>query len=457
MATTIDGDTAQVDGQDGGVATDSVKDEIQKRSTRRQLLRLAGAAALGAAGAAALDAVPASANDGDPVVTGGLTFETEGFATEIIQLVTGSTVWIGSTETAGTGFYAGVGDYGTGFYGQVFETYGSGGVGVRGASGAFGYGVAGTAYGSYGVGVSGRSSYVGVFGEGTSLGVKGVAPVSNNYGYGVFGVSYGAYGVGVAGLGNTGVFAHSNATFGYGVYARSNATTSSAVYAVSDYGLGVFAEGSLGALALGTGAGQPALEAWSLGGGPDVALGYTGRLTQVANISGGAGAPNFVLGGDDHEIVRDTTDGIWATSGVGSGQAAWKRINAVRVDTADGTGGVYQPFRVKDTRGGPRPAKSSFTTVTIAGTGTGAQTIPANAIAVVGNLTATSWSGPGYLSIVPWSASPTAPTTSTVNFGGGAQSAIANSFIIGLNQGKVNVFAGAAACHFIIDITGYIQ
>ncbi len=92
----------------------------------------------------------------------------------------------------------------------------------------------------------------------------------------------------------------------------------------------------------------------------------------------------------------------------------------------------------------------------IAGQGTGASSIPADAIAVLGNLTAAAYTGAGYLTIFPFGVAN--PGTSSVNFITG-QGAIANSFVCGLDPatGKLSVYVGVSASHYIIDITAYIQ
>ena len=55
----------------------------EQRATRRQMLRLAGAALAGAAGSAALRAIPASAADGDTMTVGSVKAGTSGAATGV--------------------------------------------------------------------------------------------------------------------------------------------------------------------------------------------------------------------------------------------------------------------------------------------------------------------------------------------------------------------------------------
>jgi hypothetical protein len=163
-----------------------------------------------------------------------------------------------------------------------------------------------------------------------------------------------------------------------------------------------------------------------------------------------------------YEQVRDANGILWIHNATGT----WRRVNTLRVDTANGSGAAYQPFRRLDTRNGgaARKAAGTLTPVSIAGQGTGASAIPADAVAAVGNLTAAAWTGGGYLAIMPagitigTGAGQFNPAVgpSSLNFLTG-QSAIANSFICGLSGGALQVYVGGSASHFIVDITGYIQ
>jgi hypothetical protein len=206
----------------------------------------------------------------------------------------------------------------------------------------------------------------------------------------------------------------------------------------------------------------------------------SGRLAMVGRTDVGNSGPNipvlflthstlFAGGHFQHELVRGNDGSIWASRAdlsapTSANQFRWKRINAVRVDSADGLGTPFKPFRVIDTRSGPIRAALSMNLVTVAGTGTGTSAIPADAVAVIGNLTAVGYKGSGFLSIMPGGIvqgegagqydADTDP--SSVNFILG-QVAIANSFVCGLHNGQVQVFVAGHASHFIIDVTGYMQ
>jgi hypothetical protein len=223
------------------------------------------------------------------------------------------------------------------------------------------------------------------------------------------------------------------------------------VYGLTDAGVGVTGESS-------TGVGLYARA--------------SGRLLQDANpalypLVDSGQAPNYVPG--LFEQVRDTNGVLWIHNKAG----AWRRVNTARVDTAVGDGTPFKPFRIVDTRSGLYNGATSAAnkgpfgtntskTFTITGTGSGAQSIPADAIAVFGNLTVVSFTGSGWLTIAPAGAG-TNPLSdpSSVNFAAGMQPAIANSFLCGLNSsGQLTVYvevSSGSAINYIIDVTGYVE
>jgi hypothetical protein len=188
----------------------------------------------------------------------------------------------------------------------------------------------------------------------------------------------------------------------------------------------------------------------------------SGRLRQ--DPLSATGTPNYSP--NNMEQVRDANGVLFIHNAAG----IWRRVNSVRTDTADGLGNPFKPLRVLDTRGtgsNPPKAPGSVTAITVAGSGTGASTIPGDAIAVTGNLTAAGYTGGGFLAIMPQGITigtgagqyNPAADPSSVNFITG-QYAIANSFICGLNpgNGQLQVYLGGPhTSHFIVDITGYIQ
>jgi len=178
----------------------------------------------------------------------------------------------------------------------------------------------------------------------------------------------------------------------------------------------------------------------------------TGRIRQDPQVAAGLPgySPNLM------EQVRDANGVLWIHNAAGT----WRRVNTVRTDAADGTGSPFKPFRLVDTRllGGLK-APGAFYAFTVAPSGTGASSIPSDAVAVVGNLTAVGYTGAGFLAIMPQGVSYNPSSDpSSLNFILG-QGAIANAFVCGLNpsDGQLQVYVGLHSSHFIIDITAYIQ
>ena len=220
-----------------------------------------------------------------------------------------------------------------------------------------------------------------------------------------------------------------------GVDGWASGLMSVGVYGLTDSGYGVIGESSTGA---------------------DLYARGSGRIMQNPRPSG----PPPFFAGPGLEQVRDMDGLLWISNADGT----WRRVNTLRVDTADGSGAAFKPFRRLDTRSGAIKAKGSLTVVSIAGQGTGASAIPADAIAAVGNLTATAYTGGGFLAIMPAGITigpgaaqfSAARDPSTVNFIVG-QPAIANAFVCGLSGGALQVYVAGHSSHFIVDITAYIQ
>lgn len=226
-----------------------------------------------------------------------------------------------------------------------------------------------------------------------------------------------------------GIDAFASGSTGWGVYGLTDAGT--AVVGESNTGIGLYARRS-------------------------------GRIRQEGLAL--AGAPTYSP--NQFEQVRDANGVLWIHNPAGN----WRRVNSLRTDTADGLGNPFKPLRLADTRNGTGGvtgpvAGGSIKTFTVAPAGTGASTIPSDAIAVVGNITAVGWNVSGWLTIFPAGVTydPNADP-STMNFSGGAY-AWANSFVVGLGTGvtwggKVAVYVGTlggGSTNFILDITGYIQ
>jgi hypothetical protein len=220
---------------------------------------------------------------------------------------------------------------------------------------------------------------------------------------------------------------------------------------------------ALEVVASGTGM-NPGLTAVS-GSAGDVKCGGTGRLSQIPGLTGTAAptwGPNVSGENTYHELVRTDTGIVWASrGGLDDLDNRWKRLNAVRVDTASGTGGVFVPVRLLDTRTGGTPyAAGSTHTLKVAGAGSGASAIPADAIAVFGNLTAVAPSGnggfpdPGFLTLFPTGAP--RPVTSSVNVGANREHAYPNFFFCALGSGMLSIYTSPET-HVLVDISAYVQ
>ncbi|MBV8301029.1 MAG: hypothetical protein JOY68_03805 [Candidatus Dormibacteraeota bacterium] len=407
-------------------------------TTRRDMLRLAGAGVIGAAGAAALIPKTAKAANGDPLfignndsVTNNATLPTQldmavndtassGYVG--LQIVTSNTA--SSSPSSVDGLKANAVDGGTGVEGDSDSGYG-----VYGDSGS-GYGV-----------------------------------------YGVSGTSNGVYGLSTSG---TGVAGTSNAADGTGVWGSCDGSDdiSAGVYGQAGAGIGVWGDSS------GSGTGVMGFAP----GGVDLKASGSGRLSQYnvnfdsAPLNGAApGYTGYIYDANsgfpeaEYEIVRAENGEIWAAQYDAVEAAAphpvggyfWKRINTARFDNPDGSGSVFQPVRAVDTRLTTPLTSGETLTLQIAprGSTAGVSGIPSTAIGVAGNVSCIDQNYTGFLTVFPGGAP--RPGTSTLDFVPNGQ-AFFNSFICGLGtDGTISIFvsepvAGKTVDVFL-DITAYFQ
>ncbi len=217
------------------------------------------------------------------------------------------------------------------------------------------------------------------------------------------------------------------------------------VLGTSDYGIGVVGAG--------------ATDLGAFGSGTLSQLSITDN-TGIAIAGPPASPPQY-----DFAQVRDVNGVLWL-SGVGGN---WRRDNTVRVDTAAGTG-AFAPARMIDTRnstgitgsglGANQPLQPGVAYTF--GPFTNTNGLPADAIGIVGNLTAVGFTGAGYVTLFP--AGVAVPATSSLNFGPPfASSGWANAFTVGFgtgfNAGKISIrlSANAITSHVIVDVTAYLQ
>jgi hypothetical protein len=215
----------------------------------------------------------------------------------------------------------------------------------------------------------------------------------------------------------------------------------------SDFGVGVLGAGATDLGAFGSGA--------------------LSQLSIVDNTGAAIAGPPASRPQYDFAQVRDMNGVLWL-SGVGGN---WRRDNTVRVDNTAGTG-PFAPARVLDTRSsigttGSSPALGANQPLQPGVTYTfgpfpGFHGLPADAIGIVGNVTVVNFTGAGYLSLFPGGAPD--PGTSSINFGPPfASSGWANAFTLGFgtggNAGKVSIRLSnnGITSHVILDVTAYIQ
>ena len=271
-----------------------------------------------------------------------------------------------------------------------------------------------------GTGVQGTGTDTGVIGEGPT-GVQGTGTDVGVIGSGATGIEGTGTGVGVKGSGSTGI--------------RGEGTTG-----VSGVGSGV------GVFGFGTGT---------------AAVGVAAAGARSALLLGSLVDTPPPQRTDEHtagEIEIDGADTVWLCTASGT-PGTWRKIGGT------GTAGAFHaidPARAYDSRwtGNTPMSPGSSRLVSVAdrhdlnGTVTGADAVPAGAIAVAYNVTVTRTSGSGYLSVNPGTTSSVG--SSSINWFGDNQD-IANGLIVGIDdQRRVAVFAGGGgSADFIVDITGY--
>lgn len=137
-------------------------------------------------------------------------------------------------------------------------------------------------------------------------------------------------------------------------------------------------------------------------------------------------------------------DSLW-----GWGQLALGAADAPGAPAGDRYGGLSPSARLVDTRTASAPLGSGATRrFVVAGT----NGVPADATAVVLNLTAVKPTASGYLTAFPAGAA--RPVASNLNFGPGA--VLANSVTVGLGtNGSIDLFNYAGSTHVVIDIAGW--
>jgi len=188
----------------------------------------------------------------------------------------------------------------------------------------------------------------------------------------------------------------------------------------------------------------------------------TGRLRQ--DPQGTPGSPNYMP--NLMEQVRDS-DGVLWIHNASATLASWRRVNTVRVDSAANDGTAFVPVRAINTDPGIGAVVGGITGPlhqgnTYSWTLAGTNGIPADAVGIVGNITAIGYTSGGFLTMFPKGA--TRPVVSSVNFAG-TFFAWGNHFTLGfgtgVNAGAISIYIGLNTapdtCHLTVDVFGYIQ
>jgi hypothetical protein len=210
------------------------------------------------------------------------------------------------------------------------------------------------------------------------------------------------------------------------------------------------------------------------GGIPAGAVAVTGNLTVTQQTALGylyigpvaTNAPtsstlNFPKG-DDRANAVTVALGAGGTLSItyyaGIGASTQVIFDVTGYFTPDATGATYMPLdptRLLDTRAGNGLSGGFASRVARTFQVTGRGGVPANAVAVTGNLTVTGQTALGYLFMGPVATN--APTSSTLNFPRGDDRA--NAVTVQLGAGgtlSITYYAGiGASTHVIFDVTGY--
>jgi hypothetical protein len=244
----------------------------------------------------------------------------------------------------------------------------------------------------------------------------------------------------------------------------SGITPAKPAEAIDGYGPGGIGVGVLGASDTGYGV------LGESGSGFDLTAFGTGRVFQFSitdNLGNPlAGPPSFTPAQPPNfpggELVRDMNSILWASRSTGTLAAAWRRLNTIRVDAANGSNGFFQPVRIIDTRTGAGGVTGirAANTMTTWGPFPGTNGLPTDAIGIVGNVTVTSFTGQGFCAVIPAGATydpNTSPSTMNYTTSWAWANAFTVGFGVGANAGKISIYVGSIATHVIVDVVAYIQ
>jgi len=428
----------------------STRSAEEATGSRRQLLKLAGAAAVAAAAGAAVDSRPAAAATGDSLRLG-----YTNFATNLTYLTNGQDPVFplppsNSLTTEITLMWA---DHRSSPLANSVGLRGDGRENGIGLNGFGGTGVAGSGT-TYGVNANGP---IGVNTTGVTHGII----ASGEIGVAGSGTTYGVVASGVIGVDSTGTTVGMNATGPIGI--NSTGTTN-----------GLVATGAVGVSATGTTHGVFAIgEVGALGSGDDVGVVGVGAGSSAVGVSASGSRAALRLTPstptatppamriDAHlagEIDIDSAANVWLCVASGS-PGQWRKIAG---PATAGAFHAFNPTRVFDSRwpgnaplaGGLQNVVSVADGRDLSGVVSALNLVPAGATAIAFNLTISQTVGSGYLSVAPGTA--TAVTASSINWSANNQD-IANGLIVAIDDTRrIKVFGGGGgSAHYIVDVAGY--
>ena len=216
------------------------------------------------------------------------------------------------------------------------------------------------------------------------------------------------------------------------------------------------------------------------GGIPADAVAVTGNLTVTGPTSSGYVTLGPIVSADPATSTINVPKGDTRANGVlvpldrsgrlqtvfkgASGSATHLILDVTGYFTADDAGATYHattPARFLDTRqaggatGGSTLKPATPVAVAIGGRSAGGVAVPADAVAVTGNLTVTAQTAKGYLTLTP-TAQPT-PSVSTLNFPLGDTRANNVTVPLGGDGRTWVVYSGTGTAHAVLDVTGYYR
>jgi hypothetical protein len=241
-----------------------------------------------------------------------------------------------------------------------------------------------------------------------------------------------------------------SATADNGVYATTTSDGHSGLYA-SDLSTGG-GQGVTGTSTSGTGVSGDSTDGYGL-------VGTGGLAPLLLTPATSAGAPTTGTH-NPGEIYTDVNAVVFVCVSAGA-PGTWVQVAAGPTAYASGASCLLPaPIRLLDTRAyatapdhpGVPITGGDYITVPITGQEVGGVSVPAGAVAVIGNVTAVNAMARGYLTL--WPSGVTRPGTSSINFP--ATTATANGVTVALSsEGTLDIYASQTT-DVLFDATGFI-